>query len=68
MKPFVIIAPKDGNISVEDIQEIMDKAYDQGYEDGKNSVMFNPWHYQTVPYYPSGTFVQSEPKRTEITC
>lgn len=69
MRPLVIIAPNDGGVSIEDVQKIVDEAYNQGYEDGKNSVISIPWHYQTVPYYyNSPTCVPGEPKRTEITC
>ncbi len=69
MRPLVIITPKDGCINAEDVQEILDNAYNQGYEDGQNSVKVMPWHYPTVPYYYNQhTCVQSEPKRTEITC
>lgn len=51
MRPIVIIAPNDGRVNVEDIQKLVENAYNQGYEDGLNSVKVIPWHYQTVPYY-----------------
>ena len=40
MKPIVLKEDKDGNIKVipEDIQKMVDEAYQAGFEDGKRSV------------------------------
>ena len=69
MRPIVIIVPNDGKVNAEDVHKLVEEAYNQGYEDGKNSVTVIPWHYQPNPYYcNSPTCVPSEPKRTEVTC
>lgn len=64
MRPIVIIVPNDGKVNAEDVHKLVEEAYNQGYEDGKNSVTVIPWQYPTVPYYPSGTFVQGENVQT----
>lgn len=53
-RPIIIWLKDDGKITKETLEEVARKAYEQGYEDGKNSNWFatQPWwdiNVKTVP-------------------
>ena len=60
MKPVILKADQDGRILIteEEIEKIVSDAYDQGYQDGKGSVV-------TVTYDPQTTWNKWPPN---ITC
>ena len=72
MKPFVLVIKDGEQVGAKDLQEMLDVAYKQGYEDGTREAVRLPWYYQTVPYYTtSPTCIPNEPRRidrTEVTC
>lgn len=60
MKPVILKADQSGKILItaEEIEKIVSDAYDQGYQDGKGSVV-------TVTYDPQTTWSKWPPN---ITC
>ena len=78
MKPLLIKTDKDGNlkITIDDLQKMIDCAYDSGFEDGKKSAptITSPTWTQpiSVPtinpnYYTTGT-PWWETHKYEVTC
>jgi len=54
MKPLLIKVDKDGNlkITIDELQKMIDSAYDSGFEDGKKSAPTI-----TTPTWPQPTYV-----------
>jgi len=58
MKPIILEKDKDGRIKVtsEDIQKMIDEAYQSGYEDGRKSIQviippYSPEPWWKTPWY-----------------
>lgn len=63
MKPIIIEKDKTGNVKItlEELREIVDNAYNQGYNDGRNS-------NTSIPSVPSWAPTWTDRDHITITC
>ena len=70
---FISKEPKNGKITLEEkeFKELIEKAYNDGYEDGKNSLWYINTGTTSWPPYPQVTYSDKTaptPYKYEVTC
>lgn len=61
MKPIIIKVDKDDkvNITVSELKEYLDRAYEEGRKDGSSYYTWNKPITVTTPYYTTKTYLDS---------
>lgn len=61
MKPIIIKVDEDGkvNITVSELKEYLDRAYEEGKKDGNSYYTWNKPITVTTPYYTTKTYLDS---------